>query len=129
MTYSPKKPTTATVEANRSAVERYDMAARRDFADTDQGLIAPIPGERVLDPDGKVLFDLSAYDYVTEEAPAPDTVNPSLWRQSQLITKGGLFKVTDGLYQVRDNDIGNLTVVEGDDGLIVIDCTTGVENA
>ena len=38
--------------------------------------------------------------------PRPDTVNPSLWRQSQVIHQGGLFKVVDGLYQVRNNDIG-----------------------
>ena len=53
--------------------------------------------------------------------PAPDTVNPSLWRQSQLCLKGGLFKVVDRLYQVRNADISNLTIIEGDSGLIVID--------
>ena len=50
------------------------------------------------------MFDLSRYDYITDDSPAPDTVNPSLWRQSQVITKGGLYKVTDGLYQARNND-------------------------
>ena len=50
------------------------------------------------------------------DAPTPDTVNPSLWRQSQVISQGGLYEVTDGVYQVRNNDIANLTVVEGDDG-------------
>jgi hypothetical protein len=56
-------------------------------------------------------------------------VNPSLWRQSQLIHEGGLYKVTDHLYQVRNSDIGNLTVVEGDDGLIIIDTMSGIEPA
>ena len=61
--------------------------------------------------------------------PRRTTVNPSLWRQSQVMRRGGLFKVVDGLYQVRNNDIGDLTIVEGDDGLVVIDCTSGVESA
>lgn len=56
-------------------------------------------------------------------------MHPSLWRQSQLIHEGGLYKVTDHLYQVRNSDIGNLTVVEGDDGLIIIDTTQYVEGA
>ena len=56
-------------------------------------------------------------------------MNPSLWRQSQVMRRGGLFKVVDGLYQVRNNDIGDLTIVEGDDGLVIIDCTSGVESA
>jgi alkyl sulfatase BDS1-like metallo-beta-lactamase superfamily hydrolase len=56
-------------------------------------------------------------------------VNPSLWRQSQLVREGGLFKVVDGVYQVRNSDIGNLTIVEGDDGLVIIDTMSGVEPA
>ena len=75
------------------------------------------------------MMDLSRLDYITDEAPAPDTVNPSLWRQSQVIRRGGLYKVTDGLYQARNNDIANLTIVEGDAGLVIIDCTASVEAA
>jgi alkyl sulfatase BDS1-like metallo-beta-lactamase superfamily hydrolase len=56
-----------------------------------------------------------------DEAPCPPTVNPSLWRQSQLCARGGLFKVVDRLYQVRNQDISNLTIVEGDTGLILFD--------
>ncbi|MBW6054783.1 MBL fold metallo-hydrolase [Escherichia coli] len=54
-------------------------------------------------------------------APAPETVNPSLWRQSQLNGISGLFKVTDRMYQVRGQDISNITFIEGDTGIIVID--------
>lgn len=57
-------------------------------------------------------FDLDSYAYITDDAPAPDTVNPSLWRQSQVMRRAGLYKVVDGLYQVRNNDIGDLTIVE-----------------
>ena len=59
----------------------------------------------------------------------PDSVNPSLWRQSQVMTKGGLYKVVDGVYQSRNNDIANLTIVEGENGLVVIDCMANVNAA
>ena len=48
-------------------------------------------------------------------------MNPSLWRQSQLTAKQGLYEVTDGIYQVRGLDLSNMTLVEGDTGVIVID--------
>ncbi|GGV48652.1 alkyl sulfatase [Kitasatospora herbaricolor] len=128
MTYTPKDATPTTAATNRAAVARYDMADRQDFADADRGLIAPFP-DRLYGADGRVIFDAARFDYLAEDAPAPDTVNPSLWRQSQLIRKGGLYKVVDGLYQVRNNDIANLTVVEGEDGLVVVDCMAAVESA
>lgn len=128
MAYSPKSPTEATVSANRAAVGRYPLADRADFALADRGLIAPLPGPVRAD-DGRGLFDPAAYAYLADDAPCPDSVNPSLWRQSQLIRRGGLYRVVDRIYQVRNNDIANLTVVEGDDGLVVIDCTASVEAA
>ena len=50
--------------------------------------------------------------YRAEKA-APDTVNPSLWRNAQLNMHYGLFKVTDGIYQVRGYDLSNITFVQG----------------
>jgi len=61
--------------------------------------------------------------------PAPDTVNPSLWRNAQLIKRGGLFKVVDRLWQVRGQDLSNLTIVEGDTGLILMDPLVSPESA
>ncbi|MGC5165436.1 alkyl/aryl-sulfatase [Luteimicrobium sp. DT211] len=129
MTYRAKEATPFTADANVEAVGLYAMEDRGDFGDARRGLIAPIPDGRVLNGAGEVVFDLADYAYITEDAPRPDTVNPSLWRASQVINEGGLFKVVDRLYQVRNNDTGNLTIVEGDDGLVVIDCTTAVEPA
>ena len=128
MSFEPKDATPATVTANREAAARYDPDDRQDFADADGGLIARFPGP-VTGADGHVIFDSQAYEYITDDAPAPDTVNPSLWRQSQVMRRGGLYKVTEGLYQARNNDIADLTIVEGDDGLVVIDCMAGVESA
>ena len=70
---------------------------------------------------GFPVWDPGRFSFITDDAPAPPTVNPSLWRQSQLCAKGGLFEVVDRLYQVRNHDISNLTIVEGDTGLILFD--------
>ncbi|MEU9205054.1 alkyl sulfatase dimerization domain-containing protein [Streptomyces sp. NPDC048332] len=128
MTYTPKGATPTTAAANRAAVAGYDMDDRQDFADRDRGFVAPLP-DKLYSTDGRVIFDASRYDYLGDDAPAPDTVHPSLWRQSQLIRKGGLYKVVDGVHQVRNNDIANLTVIEGDTGLVVVDCMASVEAA
>ncbi|MGW0174078.1 alkyl/aryl-sulfatase [Rhodococcus sp. NPDC003322] len=128
MCQTPKDPSAATVAANRAATEKYDMANRQDFVDSRRGLIADLPGN-VTGAGGSVIFDPDDFGYIGDDEPAPDSVEPSLWRQSQMIRPGGLFEVAKGLYQVRNNDIANLTVVEGEDGLIVVDCMAGVESA
>jgi alkyl sulfatase BDS1-like metallo-beta-lactamase superfamily hydrolase len=78
--------------------------------------------------DGHVVFDADAYTRVLS-GECPDTVNPSLWRQSQLTSIQGLFEVTDGIYQVRGIEISNMTLVEGDTGVIVIDPLVSAECA
>lgn len=128
MCYEPESATVTTARINKDAAARYDLADRQDFADARRGLLAELPGNVVGDG-GSVVFDPHAFDWIGADDPAPDSVNPSLWRQSQLVKAGGLYRVTDGLYQVRGNDIANLTVVEGEDGLIVVDCMAGVESA
>ncbi|MCL2550696.1 MAG: MBL fold metallo-hydrolase [Actinomycetia bacterium] len=125
---SAKPATAATAAANKEAVDRYAMEDRQDFADAARGLVAPLPGP-LRDADGRVLFDPADFSYLAEDAPCPDTVEPSLWRQSQLIAQGGLYKVADRIHQVRGNDVANLTVVEGDTGLVIIDCAGSVESA
>jgi alkyl sulfatase BDS1-like metallo-beta-lactamase superfamily hydrolase len=60
---------------------------------------------------------------------APVTVDPSLWRQSRLNMQHGLFEVVPGVYQVRGFDIANMTLIEGDGGVIVVDTLTSIEGA
>ena len=129
MPYTPKNPSPATVKVNRESAARYDLDDRQDFADAGRGFIAGLPDGRTLGDDGRVIFDAGDYAYLTEDAPVPDSVNPSLWRQSQVMHEAGLYKVTDRLYQVRNLAIANLTIVEGDDGLVIIDTTQYVEGA
>ena len=128
---APKDATEATRAANRDVLARLPFSDRRDFDDAAEGLVAPLPDDGVItDGAGQVVWDLSRFAFLADETTeAPDTVNPSLWRQSQLVVKGGLYKVVDRLYQVRSADLSNLTIVEGDTGLIVFDPLISVETA
>ena len=121
-----KDATDFTTQINDAVLQQLPFEDRRDFEDAARGLIAPLKGGPVKNADGRVLWDPAALDFVKDK-PAPPTVNPSLWRQSQLCAQGGLFKVVDRLYQVRNADISNLTIVEGDTGLILFDPLISVE--
>jgi alkyl sulfatase BDS1-like metallo-beta-lactamase superfamily hydrolase len=130
MTDARNDATEATRTANRRVLDQLPFEDRRDFEDAAQGLVAPLPDDGVIRGDeGQVVWDLSRYEFLNEGDTAPDTVNPSLWRQSQLVIQGGLYKVVDRLYQVRSADLSNLTIVEGDTGLIVFDPLISVETA
>jgi alkyl sulfatase BDS1-like metallo-beta-lactamase superfamily hydrolase len=96
------------------------------FEDARRGFIAR-PTGKLLAADGGVLHDFDAYAFVKGEAPA--TVNPSLWRHARLNAEIGLFKVTDGIYQLRGFDIANITLIEGKTGWIVVDALTSKESA
>ena len=78
----------------------------------------------VLEHDGRVVWDTSRYDFMRNEAPAPDTVHPGLWRQGRLNCIHGLFEVTDGVWQARGYDLSNITFIDTDDGWLVIDPLT-----
>ena len=102
----------------------------RDFADARRGLIAELPdGGIVKDAQGKVVWDPSPYAFIKLDAEPPDTVHPSLWRQAQLLTINGLFKVTERIYQVRGYDLSNITFIEGDTGITVLDPLISAETA
>ncbi len=79
-------------------------------------------------PQGRVVWSLEPYGFLAEEK-APATVNPSLWRQSRLNMQHGLFEVVPGVYQIRGLDIANMTLIEGDSGVIVVDTLTSIEGA
>lgn len=104
-----------------------DFADRRDFEFADRGFLGTRADPKITAVDSRVVFDLSAYDFL--KAPAPPSVNPSLWRQSQLLAKHGLFEVTPGVWQVRGFDIANATFIAGKTGWIVIDPLTSTETA
>ena len=115
---------------NKAVLDELPFENTQDFEDAARGFIAPLKdGGRVANADGRVIYDPTGLDFIEDGSVAPDTVNPSLWRQGQLVRKGGLFKVVDRLYQVRNQDISNLTIIEGDTGLILMDPLISVETA
>ncbi|WP_141015478.1 alkyl/aryl-sulfatase [Nocardioides sambongensis] len=121
------KPATPTVAAQQADLRsRLPFSDTQDFEDARRGLIAPAGGP-VHAEDGRVVWDNTSYDFLQGEC--PDTVNPSLWRQSQLVATAGLFEVVPGLYQVRGMDLSNISFVEGDSGVIVIDPLISAETA
>lgn len=109
-----------TKAANRALVTHLPLDDQTDFENARRGFIADSPNRVLTNPDGSLAIDLDAYGFV-RGAPAPDTVNPSLWRQSQLLAITGLFEVTDGIYQVRNFDLSVMTFIRGDSGWIVVD--------
>lgn len=109
------------------ALAAPDFNNRQDFDFADRGFVATRKDPLIKGSDGRVIWDLTAYDFL--KAPAPATANPSLWRQSQLLTKHGLFKVSEGVWQVRGFDISNVTFIAGKTGWIVIDPLTSAEVA
>ncbi|GHB51849.1 alkyl sulfatase [Streptomyces viridiviolaceus] len=103
---------------------------RTDFADADRGFIAAYTGGPITTPSGRIAWDTDAHRFLADadEAP-PTTVDPSLWRQARLLSRQGLYEVTTRIYQIRGLDLSNMTIVEGDTGIIVIDPLTSAETA
>ena len=122
------KPATAVIQtAHRKLSEALPFSDRADFVDADRGFIAALEPGVVRASDGRVVWDNDSYAFLSGDAPA--SVNPSLWRQSSLVAKQGLYQVVDGIYQVRGLDLSNITFVEGDTGVIVIDPLISTETA
>jgi alkyl sulfatase BDS1-like metallo-beta-lactamase superfamily hydrolase len=117
-----KEATPATVEVNKAAAGHLPAEDQADFRDAERGFIATLP-ESALKASGAEKFAF------LDRTEAPETVNPALWRQARVNLKNGLFKVTDRIYQVRGLDISNMTIIEGDTGLIIVDPLTYTETA
>ena len=105
-----------------------DVADRTDFENANRGLIARLEPGVIKAANGRVVFDADAFTRATT-GDCPATVHPSLWRQSQLTAIQGLFEVTEGIYQLRGIELSNMTLVEGETGVIVIDPAVSAEVA
>jgi alkyl sulfatase BDS1-like metallo-beta-lactamase superfamily hydrolase len=118
-------PTEFTKKANQAVRDSLPLDDPQDFEDARRGLIATDPKMTAKRENGGVVWDMSRYDFIQGEA--PDSVNPSLWRQAQLNNIHGLFEVTNGVYQVRAYDLANLTIIVGKTGWIIVDPLTTKE--
>jgi alkyl sulfatase BDS1-like metallo-beta-lactamase superfamily hydrolase len=123
-----QKPPTATIEtAQREHLTSLPFDDTADFDDADRGFIAAQQPCVIKAADGRVVWDNDVYAFLTGDAPT--SVHPSLWRQSTLAAKQGLYEVVEGIYQVRGFDLSNISFIEGDSGVIVIDPLICTETA
>jgi alkyl sulfatase BDS1-like metallo-beta-lactamase superfamily hydrolase len=120
-------PSDHTLAANEAARMTLPFSDRQDFEDAQRGFITALDEPIVTATDGRVVWDITGYGDISGEC--PDTVHPSLWRSAQLNVMHGLFEVVPSVYQVRGLDLSNMTIVEGDTGVIIIDPLISCETA
>jgi len=126
MSTAPKPATTFTIDANAKVRDDLPFADRTDFENARRGLIAKAEGQ-IKNDAGEVVWDIDRWSFL--EGDAPDTVNPSLWRQSQLASIAGLFEVGSGVYQVRGLDLSVMSFLRTDGGWVVVDPLISTETA
>ena len=114
-----------TIASNKQFSDALDLDHHQDFLDANRGLVASAPRDIITNSQGQEIWNASAYDFI--EGQAPDTVNPSLWRQAKLNNIRGLFKVDENIYQLRGFDLANTTLIKGQSGWIVVDPLTTLE--
>ena len=121
-----EEATAITAEKNAEWYEKLDFSDRREFANAERGWLDNAEGKIIDGEDNRSAWDLQSYGDLNRDA--PDTVNPSLWRNTQLNAKAGLFEVCDGIYQVRGFDMANTTFIRTNHGWIVFDVLMCKEN-
>ncbi|MCT4701735.1 MBL fold metallo-hydrolase [Enterobacteriaceae bacterium H20N1] len=124
-----KEATASTKSANDALYNQLPFSDNTDFTNAHKGFIAALPTDVIKGEQGNVIWDPQKYNFIKEGDKSPDSVNPSLWRQSQLINISGLFEVTDGVYQIRNLDLSNMTIIEGKEGITVVDPLVSAETA
>ncbi len=118
-----------TREHNNAVLKRLPFADSQEFEFAQRGLLAAPESLKLTGPDGRVIWDMDTFGFIGDGIPAPDTVNPSLWRNAQLNMKYGLFQVSERIWQVRGYDVSNITFVAGDTGWIIFDPLLSAEAA
>src|SRR3954467_9423657 len=124
----PKDATPFVIAQQTAMLNALPFSDTRDFDDSARGFLGPVDNAETTNPAGRTVWSLKPYGFLSTEG-APTTVNPSLWRQSRPNMQRGLFEVVPGVYQVRGLDIANMTLIEGDSGVIVVDTLTSIEGA
>ncbi|HEY4286635.1 MAG TPA: alkyl sulfatase dimerization domain-containing protein [Puia sp.] len=118
-TADPKDASSFTQKKQQEIQAYLPFNDKTDYDDAHKGFIATIESGEIKDDKGNVVYSMKQYDFIKGQAPA--TTNPSLWRESEINSINGLFKVTDGIYQIRGFDLANMTLIEGKTGWIIID--------
>jgi alkyl sulfatase BDS1-like metallo-beta-lactamase superfamily hydrolase len=125
---TPREASSWVVAQHAATLQALPFSDTRDFDDASRGFLGTLENARIASAQGRVVWSLEPYGFLSD-AEAPATVDPSLWRQSRLNMNHGLFEVVPGVYQVRGLDIANMTLIEGERGVIVVDTLTSIEGA
>src|SRR6266853_1659434 len=125
---APKEASASVIKQHAATRAALPFSDRREFDDASRGFIGTLENAKITSEAGRTVWSLEPYGFLSTEE-APPTVDPSLWRQSRLNMNHGLFEVVPGVYQVRGLDIANMTLIEGDSGVIVVDTLTSIEGA
>lgn len=125
-TFAATKVEKAVIDSNASYSSKYNLQNADEFNNAARGFIAK-PSGQIKNEQGDVIWDFDAFNFIKDQA--PDTVNPSLWRQAKLNNNVGLFKVADRVWQVRGFDLANMTIIQGKSGWIIVDTLTSKETA
>lgn len=127
LTAEAKQATDHTIEVNSAVYSLLDFENTQEWEFATANLIDAPDTLELTDKNGNVIWSQAAFSFLEDYEKAPNTVNPSLWENTKNNHAYGLFKVVDGIYQVRGYDMSNLTVVEGDSGWILFDPLMSVE--
>src|SRR6266576_2813908 len=125
---TPKDASASVFAQHAATLKALPFSDTGDFDDASRGFLGTLEHARIASAQGRVVWSLEPYGFLSD-AEAPATVDPSLWRQSRLNMRHGLFEVVPGVYQVKGLDIANMTLIEGDKGVIVVDTLTSIEGA
>jgi alkyl sulfatase BDS1-like metallo-beta-lactamase superfamily hydrolase len=125
---APKDASASVIKQHAATRAALPFSDTRDFDDASRGFLSTRENAKITSEAGRTVWSLEPYGFLSDEE-APPTVDPSLWRQSRLNMNHGLFEVVPGVYQVRGLDIANMTLIEGDSGVIVVDTLTSIEGA
>lgn len=125
-TFAATKVEKAVIDSNASYSSKYNLQNADEFNNAARGFIAK-PSGQIKNEQGDLIWDFEAFNFIKDQA--PDTVNPSLWRQAKLNNNVGLFKVADRVWQVRGFDLANMTIIQGKSGWIIVDTLTSKETA
>lgn len=127
-TSTPKQASDFTIEKNQQLKQYLDFDNHSDFEDAAHGFIATWPEKTINDAAGNIIWDFSKYDFIDQDNNV-ETINPSLLRQAKLNNIDGLFKVKQGVYQIRGFDLSVMSFIRGDKGWVVIDPLISPETA
>lgn len=125
---SPKEASQFTKKKNQAVLNELPFSNKIDFKNAQNNFVSNTPDLQITNNTGRTVWSMKDYSFLSSPQ-APDTVNPSLWRQAQLNMNYGLYQVKDNIYQVRGYDLSNINIIEGNTGIIIVDPLISKETA